>query len=48
LQYGGIVRYLNYYLNLIWHLKELTEALGYRTHNWKILGSNPSALAISF
>jgi hypothetical protein len=33
LQYGGLVRYLNYYLTMIRHSKELAEAFGYRTHN---------------
>jgi hypothetical protein len=42
------VRYLNYYLTMIRHSKELAEAFGYRTHNWKILGSNSAALIISF
>jgi hypothetical protein len=32
-KYGGLARYLNYYLNIIRRLKELAEALGYRTHN---------------
>jgi hypothetical protein len=26
LQYGGLVRFLNYYLNIICHSKELAEA----------------------
>jgi hypothetical protein len=33
LQYGGQARYLNYYLNIIRHSKELAKALGYWTHN---------------
>jgi len=28
--------------------KELVEAVRFRTHNWKIVGSNPGALYISF
>jgi hypothetical protein len=32
-KYGGLARYLNYYLNIIRRPKELAEMLGYRTHN---------------
>jgi hypothetical protein len=48
LQYGGLARYISHYLIFIIHLKELAEALGYRTHILKILGSNPAALTFSF
>jgi hypothetical protein len=56
-KYGGLARYLNdlnkttmlqYSYNFIRHSKEVAKAVRYETHNWKILGSNPAALNISF
>jgi len=58
LQHCGLARYLNflltdmlqygYTLNFIRHSKELAKAVRYQFHNWKILGSNPTALTIFF
>ena len=56
LQYGGLERDLNllltamlqYGYNFIRHSKEVAKAVRFETHNWKILGSNPAALTISF